>query len=165
MALIPGRELEWIEVNPAPADESGGGPLRSSTLQKADVYNELKRWRLETWKKSWRDDWPSYGPKTLVSNCDLESISNRRAGTSVFTIQDIRRYTHIIHWPELGVPLMDALRVALILSLHGSECCWRLMLLKDRGRVRVFEEVAVDQIAGDVYMSGSRPSTSSALHG
>ena len=146
-------------MNPAPAEQSGQG-LHSIVcfLQKTEVYNELKQWRLEIWEKDWRDDWPSYGPKTLVSDCDLECISNR-AGSSIFTIKDVRRYTHIIHWPELGVPLMDALRVALIL-VHGSDVLAPPSVVQDRSTVRVFEEVAGGEVAGDANMSTSRPSVS-----
>jgi hypothetical protein len=154
-SLVPGRKLEWIEVNPVPVTESSKGPFRSSAMQKAEVFNQLKHWRLAVWKEDWRKNWPSYGPKTLVSDSDLKCISNQ-AGSSVFTIQDIRRYTHITHWPELGAPLMNALHAALIL-VHGSD-----MLLpscaEDRGTVRVFEEAAGGEVAADV--SESRPSTS-----
>lgn len=149
--------VEWIEVNPISAEQSGQGPFRSSALQKTKVYNELKQWRLEIWEKDWRDNWPSYGPKTLVSDCDLECISNR-AGSSIFTIKDVRRYTHVIHWPELGVPLMNALRAALVL-VHGSDVL-APQVVQDRGTVRVFEEVAGGEVAGDANMSTSRPSVS-----
>ena len=137
-ALIPGRELEWIEVNPGPAEEAGEGPFRSSSSEKKNIYNELKRWRLEVWKRDWWDSWPSYGPKTLVSDCDLENLSNC-AGCSIFTIQDVHRHTRLIHWPELGVPLLNALREALMV-VHGFDVL-APRDIEDRSAVRPLEDL------------------------
>lgn len=51
-ALMPGQELEWIQVNPAPPSASLS-IFRSTATEKAQVLEELKKWRLEHWRSEW----------------------------------------------------------------------------------------------------------------
>ncbi|KAK6966878.1 hypothetical protein R3P38DRAFT_2478562, partial [Favolaschia claudopus] len=68
------------------------------------IYKRLVEWRLDYWKKCWKDDWPSYGPKSLVSDADFQEISTHTG--KIITLEDLRNYTHILHWAALSTPLL-----------------------------------------------------------
>ncbi|KAJ6626327.1 hypothetical protein B0H10DRAFT_1748616, partial [Mycena sp. CBHHK59/15] len=72
------------------------------------VYKKLVAWRLEHWCSDWRERWPSYGPKTLISDSDLEDLAKHTS--KIFCVEDMRRYTHIVHWSELSEPLFNAIQ-------------------------------------------------------
>ncbi|KAJ7257348.1 ATP-dependent DNA helicase [Mycena rebaudengoi] len=107
-SLRPAREYQWIAVNPAPSTSTPA--LRSTDEQREIMYQELGRWRLQIWRSEWREQWPSYGPKCLVSDIDLSDLANH-AG-SIHTIDDMLPYTHILHWGELSAPLFEAIQAA-----------------------------------------------------
>ncbi|KAJ6491772.1 hypothetical protein C8R47DRAFT_942596, partial [Mycena vitilis] len=72
------------------------------------IYQELVRWRLKLWRDYWRDDWPSYGPKCLVLDVDLNELA-KHAG-SLHSVDDMLPLTHIIHWEDISEPLFAALQ-------------------------------------------------------
>jgi hypothetical protein len=114
-SIIPGRELCWVQVNPAPVAKEGA--LKPTPAEKEIIHSELVKWRLELWRTDWRDGWPAYGPKSLVSDVDIRNISNN-AG-SIHVEDDLLRYTNILHWDELLKPLFCAVREELVL-VHGD---------------------------------------------
>ncbi|KAJ7684986.1 ATP-dependent DNA helicase [Mycena polygramma] len=106
-SLNPGREYKWVEVDPAPS-EAGSTGVKSTDMQRKSIFNKLVAWRLQHWRSEWKIRWPSYGPKALISDADLEELA---AHTSkIFCIEDMRRYTHIVHWTDLSAPLFDILQ-------------------------------------------------------
>ncbi|KAK6966295.1 P-loop containing nucleoside triphosphate hydrolase protein, partial [Favolaschia claudopus] len=100
----PPREYKWIDVNPGFTSEST--EAKTTTSQREVIYNKLVEWRLDHWKQYWKDDWPNYGPKSLVSDSDLNEISTHTS--KIFTVQDLQNYTHIVHWAQLSTPLFIA---------------------------------------------------------
>ncbi|KAJ6527790.1 hypothetical protein B0H19DRAFT_915851, partial [Mycena capillaripes] len=69
---------------------------------------KLIEWRLNHWKKYWRVEWPSYGPKSLVSDSDLEEISQHNS--KIHSVDDLKQYTHIVHWTALSGCLFEAVQ-------------------------------------------------------
>ncbi|KAJ7048515.1 ATP-dependent DNA helicase [Mycena amicta] len=124
-SLHPGREYRWVEVNPAPSATG----VKSTTAQCEVIFDKLVLWRLEHWWMNWRDGWPSYGPKSLVSDSDLENLAAHAA--KIFSVEDMRHYTHILHWTKLSTPLFDRLQ----------EICQELSLLSTKAT----EEMQVDE--------------------
>jgi hypothetical protein len=114
-SIIPGRELRWVQVNPAPV--ATVGLLKFTTTEKEIILSELVQWRLDLWRTDWRDDWPAYGPKSLVSDVDICKIANN-AG-SIQAENDLLCYANILHWHELSKPLFHAVQAALVL-VHGD---------------------------------------------
>lgn len=105
--LHPGREFQWVEVNPAPST----GPkttVKSTVEQRESIYIKLIDWRLNHWRVFWRDSWPSYGPKSLIPDSDLQELANHTS--KIFCIEDMRRYTHIVHWADISPPLFEAIQ-------------------------------------------------------
>ncbi|KAJ7689931.1 hypothetical protein B0H17DRAFT_906619, partial [Mycena rosella] len=70
------------------------------------IYQELVRWRLKLWRDHWRDEWPSYGPKCLVSDADLNNLATHVG--SLRSVDDILPFTHIVHWAEISELLFEA---------------------------------------------------------
>ncbi|KAJ7679453.1 P-loop containing nucleoside triphosphate hydrolase protein [Mycena polygramma] len=105
-SLRPAQQYQWVSVNPAP---SNSRPIAHATDEQCEeIYQELVRWRLKLWRDHWRDDWPSYGPKCLVSDVDLNELA-KHAG-SLHCIDDMLPFTHIVHWEDISVPLFAALQ-------------------------------------------------------
>jgi hypothetical protein len=102
----PPREYKWVDVNPTPGPVIVSG--KTTDLQKTTIYNKLIDWRLEHWKNHWREDWPNYGPKSLISDSDLEEIAKRTS--KIFSVEDLKHYTHIVHWAALSPHLFDAVQ-------------------------------------------------------
>ncbi|KAJ7726145.1 hypothetical protein DFH07DRAFT_698888, partial [Mycena maculata] len=69
----------------------------------------LIQWRLHHWRSDWRDRWPSYGPKALIPDSDLEDLAKHTS--KILSVEDMHQYTHIVHWSDLSTPLFDALQV------------------------------------------------------
>jgi hypothetical protein len=114
-SIIPGRELQWIQVNPA--NSATEAALHSTASEKEIIFAQLVNWRLELWQTVWRRDWPSYGPKTLVSDVDLRKVTNN--SRSIKVQDDLLHYTNLLHWNDLSTPLFQAVQAAL-LSVHGN---------------------------------------------
>ncbi|KAJ7356530.1 ATP-dependent DNA helicase [Mycena albidolilacea] len=100
------REYQWIEVDPTPSSQNP--QAKSTTIQRESIYRQLVDWRLKHWKSDWRAMWPSYGPKSLISDSDLEALANRP--TRILSMEDMQKYTHIAHWSELSEPLFNAIQ-------------------------------------------------------
>jgi hypothetical protein len=88
--------------------------VRTTAEEKSLIYKELTKWRLSHWREKWRSQWPSYGPKSLVSDADLENVA-KHVG-SITSIDHLRPLTHIIHWSQLSEPLFRTVRSALALA-------------------------------------------------
>ncbi|KAJ7130594.1 hypothetical protein C8R44DRAFT_561776, partial [Mycena epipterygia] len=72
------------------------------------VLSKLVEWWPQHWRSNWRVQGQSYGPKTLVSDSDLETLANRP--TKIFSVEEMWKYTHIVHWSELSEPLFEAFK-------------------------------------------------------
>ncbi|KIM71198.1 hypothetical protein PILCRDRAFT_83029, partial [Piloderma croceum F 1598] len=75
------------------------------------IYKELVSWRLKIWREEWHSKWPAYGPKSLISDTDLENIA-KHSGT-ITVIDDLHSLEHIVHWSTLSIPLFNAVQTAL----------------------------------------------------
>jgi hypothetical protein len=102
----PPREYRWVDVNPAPGPAIVSG--KTTYSQRETIYNNLIDWRLEHWKTYWRDEWPSYGPKSLISDSDLEEIAKHTS--KIFSTDDLKHYTHIVHWAAISPHLFKAVQ-------------------------------------------------------
>ncbi|KAJ7245499.1 P-loop containing nucleoside triphosphate hydrolase protein [Mycena rebaudengoi] len=105
-SLKPSREYQWIEVDPSPSTQTH--QEKSTITQREAALSKLVEWRLQHWRSNWRTKWPSYGPKALISDSDLETLANRP--TKLFSVEEMRKYTHIVHWFELSEPLFEAIQ-------------------------------------------------------
>jgi hypothetical protein len=101
--LRPAREFQFIAVNPAPPTTEFA-KIDSET--RAVIYEMFLEWRKTHWREEWRARWPSYGPKSLISDADLEDVAKHAAKIS--SVEDLRQYTHIVHWSTLAPPLFNA---------------------------------------------------------
>jgi hypothetical protein len=101
-ALQPARDYQWITVNPALTAPAPSG-VRATDSDRESIYLQLISWRLEHWRSDWRTQWPSYGPKSLISDSDLEDLAKHTSKISA--VDDMLPYTHIVHWDDLSVPL------------------------------------------------------------
>jgi hypothetical protein len=97
-----------------PGENARATTIRTTTGEKEKILKELMQWRLAHWWEYWQEQWPNYGPKSLVSDADIENIA-KHAG-SVHTVDDLRPLTHIIHWSALSEPLFGAVHAALTLA-------------------------------------------------
>jgi hypothetical protein len=114
--MIPGCEHQWIAVSPGDNMREGG--IRTTAEEKSMIYEELVKWRLCHWREKWRLEWPCYGPKSLISDADLENVA-KHAGT-ITSIDHLRPLTHIIHWSQLADPLFNAVCAALALATGAT---------------------------------------------
>jgi superfamily II DNA helicase RecQ len=105
-SLKPSREYQWIEVDPSPSTQTH--QEKSTITQREAALSKLVEWRLQHWRSNWRTKWPSYGHKALISDSDLETLANRP--TKLFSVEEMRKYTHIVHWSELSEPLFEAIQ-------------------------------------------------------
>ncbi|KAJ7929840.1 hypothetical protein B0H13DRAFT_1477350, partial [Mycena leptocephala] len=105
--LTPSREYQWIEVNPAPSTNQTP-QAKTTDIRRATILGRLIEWRLREWKDYWMDDWPGYGPKSLISDSDLEILANRP--TKISSTENIQKYTRIVHWSQLTQPLFDVIQ-------------------------------------------------------
>jgi hypothetical protein len=106
-SMKPGREYQWLEDNPGPSSTFPAAK-RSTNAQRELIYDKLGAWRLQHWRSDWKARWPSYGPKTLISDSDLEELAPHT--NKITCIEDMRRYTHIVHWTDLSTPLFETLQ-------------------------------------------------------
>ncbi|KAF8214487.1 hypothetical protein K438DRAFT_1749598 [Mycena galopus ATCC 62051] len=104
-SLKPDTEYQWIVVNPSTQLKS---QAKTTDIQRGTMLTQLLAWRLQHWKVYWRRDWPSYGPKNLISDSDLETRANRP--TKLSSLEDVQKYTRIVHWSQLGQPLFEAIQ-------------------------------------------------------
>ncbi|KAF9536389.1 P-loop containing nucleoside triphosphate hydrolase protein [Agrocybe pediades] len=100
-------ELNWIMESTFNDDSVTTRRKPLSKEERKEVLAELVRWRHECWTCSWMDDWPSYGPDSLVTDTDLEEIASRIL--TVYTTEHLRCYTQIVHLQDLSAPLLDTL--------------------------------------------------------
>ncbi|KAF4612582.1 hypothetical protein D9613_012725 [Agrocybe pediades] len=102
-------ELSWIMESAASlTTESITRRKPLSAEERKQVHAELVKWRYECWTRDWMEEWPSYGPDSLVSDTDVEEIANRIL--TVFTIEHLQSHARIVHIQDLSAPLLDALQ-------------------------------------------------------
>ncbi|KAF9002737.1 hypothetical protein BDQ17DRAFT_1207899, partial [Cyathus striatus] len=71
---------------------------------------ELIKWQLEIWRLEWMEQWPDYGPESLVSTADLGEISWH--AFNILTIDNLDKVASIVHLYELGPSLLTSLHSA-----------------------------------------------------
>ncbi|KAF8997526.1 P-loop containing nucleoside triphosphate hydrolase protein [Cyathus striatus] len=74
------------------------------------IQEELIKWRLEIWRLEWMEQWPDYGPESLVSTADLGEISQH--AFNILTIDNLDKVASIVHLNELGPSLLTSLHSA-----------------------------------------------------
>jgi hypothetical protein len=109
--LRPPREFQWV-VDPtalpaSPLTTSNNAKKATTQIQEL-IIERLMQWRLQHWKDNWMERWPNYGPKTLVSDSDLEDVAKHQH--KIKNTEDLKRYTHIVHWNDLSLPLLTSLQ-------------------------------------------------------
>jgi hypothetical protein len=67
-SLLPLCELSWIMVHSAAASSSRDAALRLTKQQQSNIVTQLLTWREDLWRQEWREQWPSFGPESLVSD-------------------------------------------------------------------------------------------------
>lgn len=105
LALLQEIGHTWIMEDPR--SRKVGSSQSLTDVQKKKFLEKLTAWRLKIWQVSWKKDWPSYGPESLISNADLEVISQK--ASSLSTLEDIDAIAHIPHLDELGDSLLSVL--------------------------------------------------------
>lgn len=116
-SLNPGQEYQWVLVEPGAQLQSL--PLTCITDEQTKIiYQELVQWCTHLWKKEWRDKWPRYGPKTLISDSDLSTIAKH--AKPIPTIDNICHHTNIIHWIDLSTSFLNALQAVAALVLEPN---------------------------------------------
>ncbi|KAH9840238.1 ATP-dependent DNA helicase [Rhodofomes roseus] len=108
--LIPPCEFKFIMVNPT-EDESQRNEHRITGIARQTVLACLQDWQESEWRERWRVRWPLYGPKSLVSDKDLETVADH-AG-AITQVGDLYPLSHIVHWDELAKSLFRAVQSAL----------------------------------------------------
>jgi hypothetical protein len=109
------QELQWIAVNPGALVPK---PTKLNVDQESLLLDQLLDWRLDSWRRVWKDRWPSYGPADCISNADLAEVAKH--AMKITSIDGLRKYVHIIHWETLAGLLFEQLvelRMALGLSM------------------------------------------------
>lgn len=109
------QELQWIAVNPGALVPK---PTKLNIDQESLLLDQLLDWRLDSWRRVWKDRWPSYGPADCISNADLAEVAKH--AMKITSIDELRKYVHIIHWETLAGLLFEQLvelRMALGLSM------------------------------------------------
>ena len=81
----------------------------------------LREWCSKVWRDEWRDEWPGYGPKSLVSDADLEKVAKN--ATSVHNLDTLEPLVHIVHWSELADSLLSTVRTAVTTVIGDFEMC------------------------------------------
>ncbi|KZT65122.1 ATP-dependent DNA helicase, partial [Daedalea quercina L-15889] len=104
--LRPPREFEWIMVDPAADALRGEHQIHLNTTTKGRILVYLRSWRDVEWREQWKMRWPLYGPRSLISDNDLEAVANN-AG-KILSVEDLYSLTHILHWDDLSEPLFRA---------------------------------------------------------
>lgn len=107
--LITAQEYPFVMVN---SNEEKSHALRELSKKEQElVLEELRELRHAAWRKEWRAQWPMFGPKTLISDDDLEAVA--KAATSIHTIEDLRPLTKIVYWSVFAPWLLSAVQCAL----------------------------------------------------
>ena len=119
-SLKPAREHFWIMENP------GVGNLQklSRRFKEGEVEKivaMLWEWRSKVWRDEWRDEWPGYGPKSLVSDADLERVAKN--ATSVDSLNALEPLVHIVHWSKLADSLLSAVGTAVTAVIGDESMC------------------------------------------
>ncbi|KAJ7484814.1 hypothetical protein B0H11DRAFT_2279523 [Mycena galericulata] len=84
----------WLENPPrdpvptcGPTEPGRSVQVRTTEEEKEEMYQMLIEWRLRHWRSDWRDEWPSYGPKSLIPDSDLDNLAKHAA--SIETVDDL----------------------------------------------------------------------------
>ncbi|KAJ7881545.1 P-loop containing nucleoside triphosphate hydrolase protein [Mycena olivaceomarginata] len=93
----PPKEYRWIAFEPTQPSVT----VKTTGIQREIIFNKLTEWCLEHWRTAWKDDWPSYGPKSIISDADLENVSKHTS--KIFSADDLKKYSHIVHWEVISV--------------------------------------------------------------
>lgn len=112
-ALRIGHDLTWImESFPGNVSEDSEKSIHSrlttTVTQKDIILKSLIAWCLKTWKEEWMENWPCYGPDSLVCNSNLQEIAKQ--AHTIVTLDNLLSITHIPHEDELAMPLFTALQ-------------------------------------------------------
>ena len=101
--LRPAREFRFVMHSFAPSAEAIPVPKKD----RAAVFDELCRLRVEKWRDDWRFRWPHFSPQTLLADEDLEAVS--RIARSIITLDDLRPHVKIVYWSDIAPWLLDTL--------------------------------------------------------
>ncbi len=114
--LVTAQEYPFIMTNTH--EEKSGGAQELSQKDRELVLEELRELRLTAWRKEWRVQWPMFGPKTLISDGDLEAVA--KVATSIRTVDDLRPLTKIVYWSVFAPWLLSAVQQT-VTKLHLRE--------------------------------------------
>lgn len=103
-SLLPARSYRWISVDMDP-----GNPTKPQLPkeQRGRLVEHLETRRMEIWSSEWKMEWQGFGPKALVSDSDLANVAKH--ASSIQSLDDLRRYTQIPYFDEVGPWLLRTL--------------------------------------------------------
>ena len=115
-SLLPAKTYQWVSV-----DLGTGEPGMSAVPkdQRGGMLEKLKAYRLEVWKSEWRNEWPGFGPTSLVSDLDLESMVKH--AHNIKTSDDLRRFIQVPYFDELSPWLLKTLHQLLDINDGDTE--------------------------------------------
>jgi hypothetical protein len=116
-ALLPGREHLFVMETPGDSVLKDSTTFRSTANDKELLRQSLVTWRRRYWEESWRDDWPCYGPKSLLSDGDLDEVAQHMG--SITSVETLRPFVHVLHESRILPELLVAFKAA-VLSITGS---------------------------------------------
>ncbi|KAG2740621.1 hypothetical protein P692DRAFT_20851337 [Suillus brevipes Sb2] len=94
-SLVPPHELQWIMETFNHNDQHERcGPLTRD--EKKQVFDQLVEWRVGHLREHWREQWPSYGPQSFISDDDLSSLAKH--SRSITTVEQLTAHLTSCIW-------------------------------------------------------------------
>ncbi|KAI0752220.1 P-loop containing nucleoside triphosphate hydrolase protein [Irpex lacteus] len=122
------KEFEFVMVDPSIQVQATSNVLPRDSRDA--VSHELRRLRALAWKETWRAEWRSFGPKSLITDADIEAVA--KVATSISSLDDLRPLTRIPYWDIFAPWLLSAVQQTVI----------KLKLAPREDQVQAEEQVA-----------------------
>ncbi|KAG8938532.1 hypothetical protein FRC04_008353 [Tulasnella sp. 424] len=100
----------WITEEPSLGSMKEGEPVVLTKKEKDAIYLRMETWRYMRWNIEWQNRWKRWGPEDILTDADLSSITNN--AEKIHSIEEMRRYTGLVHWDELSKSLWLAFEEA-----------------------------------------------------
>lgn len=163
------KEFEFVMVDPSVQVQTTSNVLPQDSRN--TVSNELRRLRALAWKESWRTEWRSFGPKSLITDANIEAVA--RVATSILSLDDLRPLTRIPYWDIFAPWLLTAvqqtvtkLQLAPLDSEVDSEAQAEEAFQAEGEAVSEVQELQVETgvVAGSVRRRGRRANPCTGMH-
>ncbi|KIY72128.1 P-loop containing nucleoside triphosphate hydrolase protein [Cylindrobasidium torrendii FP15055 ss-10] len=104
-SLLPIAQLIWTMVEPGAAIEAAA--QRIPVDDRKVLVDYLTLWRQTEWLAVWQHRWPTHGPKDLVSDDDIKTLSTH--GRVITDIETLSKRTRIVFPHQIGPALLPIL--------------------------------------------------------